>query len=308
MKVCFFGLGSIGKRHLKNFIEISNEIGIDVEIYAFRTSNSFIDDYLKSNIISIITDEEKIPNDFDITFITNPTSLHYQTIKLMEEKTKHMFIEKPIFDEKEYEVDNLKLKSNGVYYVARPLVHSNVITELKKIIENEKIYSVRSICSSYLPNWRPNIDYRNVYSAKKDLGGGVSIDLIHEWDYLTYLFGFPIEVFNFQGRFSHLEIDSEDLSIYIAKYKDKLIELHLDYFGRETRRSIEILTKNGDIIGDFTNKKINFSDGRQTIEFGNEDMYVNEMRYFINKVLYEENGENNINRAYHVLRLATGRV
>ncbi|WP_298654045.1 Gfo/Idh/MocA family oxidoreductase, partial [uncultured Proteiniphilum sp.] len=61
------------------------------------------------------------------------------------------------------------------------------------------------------PDWRPNTDYKKSYSAKKEEGGGVSIDLIHEWDYLIYLFGFPQEVYNLQGKFSHLDINSEDL-------------------------------------------------------------------------------------------------
>lgn len=309
IKVCFFGLGSIGNRHLRNFIKVLSEIGINTEIHAFRTTNKEIDEELKSNIKVFITDDRELDNDYDIVFITNPTSFHYGTIKLMENKTKHMFIEKPVFDNTDYDIGKLRLNQKGMYYVARPLIHSNVIKELKKLIENENIYSVRAICSSYLPNWRPNVDYRNIYSSKKELGGGVSIDLVHEWDYLTYLFGFPIKIFNLQGKFSNLEIDSEDISIYIAEYKDKLIELHLDYFGRESRRNIEIMTENGNIVGDFIKKTINFTDGRKIIELNQQDdMYINEMTYFINKVIYGKKGENNIDRAYKVLKFAMGRI
>lgn len=304
----FFGLGSIGKRHLRNLIKVSNQIGIDIEIYAFRKTNNEISEELKSNIKSFITDESELERDFDITFITNPTSLHYQTVKLMQDKSKHMFIEKPVFDNVDYNLSELKLNSDGIYYVARPLVHSNVIKSLKKLISNEKIYSVRAICSSYLPNWRPDIDYRNVYSSKKELGGGVSRDLIHEWDYITYLFGFPIEVLNLQGKFSDLQINSEDLSIYIGRYNDKLVEVHLDYFGRENKRNIELITDKGTIQADFIKKKITFSDDREDIILDQmEDMYINEMKYFLNKIISRDKGENNIERAYEVLKLAIGR-
>ena len=77
---------------------------------------------------------------------------------------------------------------------------------------------------------------------------GVSIDLIHEWDYLTWLFGFPDEVCNFRGKYSDLEIDSDDHSVYIAKYPDKQISLSLDYFGRIERREIELSTPTGSAI------------------------------------------------------------
>ena len=61
------------------------------------------------------------------------------------------------------------------------------------------VYSARVLCSSYLPGWRPGVDYRTVYSAHKDMGGGVTIDLIHEWDYLVELFGKPEKMYNFKG-------------------------------------------------------------------------------------------------------------
>ena len=90
-----------------------------------------------------------------------------------------------------------------------------------------------------------------MYSAHKDMGGGVTIDLIHEWDYLVELFGKPEKMYNFKGTYSHLEIDSDDLSVYIAQYPTLLCEVHLDYFGREYRRSIELLCKNGTVTADF---------------------------------------------------------
>ncbi len=59
---------------------------------------------------------------------------------------------------------------------------------LKKALPALSVYSARVLCSSYLPGWRPGVDYRTVYSAHKDMGGGVTIDLIHEWDYLWWSF------------------------------------------------------------------------------------------------------------------------
>ena len=76
--------------------------------------------------------------------------------------------------------ERIQLKYGSTYYVACPLRYNAVIQYIKDNIDLQDVISVRSISSSYLPDWRPGVDYRKTYSAKKELGGGVSIDLIHE--------------------------------------------------------------------------------------------------------------------------------
>ncbi|MCT4593966.1 MAG: Gfo/Idh/MocA family oxidoreductase [Anaeromicrobium sp.] len=308
MKICFVGIGSIGKRHLKNLTSISKEFDFKLEIHAFRNSDRELESEVKVLIDKQIFEKKDLHDNYDVVFITNPTSLHYTSIDLLATKTKHMFIEKPIFEDITYDIDSLTLRNNGIYYVAAPLRYTEVIQHLKELLKEEKIYSVRTICSSYLPDWRLGVDYRKVYSAKKGQGGGVSIDLIHEWDYLTYLFGFPQKVFNLYGQFSHLEIDSEDLSIYIAKYRDRLIELHLDYFGRIPKREIEIYTETGTITGNLIDNEILFTDGREKIKFHGDrnEMYIKEMRNFLDCILNNKENENNIYHAYKMLKLAKG--
>ncbi len=309
MKVCFFGLGSIGKRHLINLSAIADKKNINMHVHSFRKTLSPIDNEIKDLVEKIIYSEDELENDYDIVFITNPTNMHFDTMKLMENRTKHMFIEKPIVDYKEYKFDELKLQDGGVYYVAGPLRFSGVVQKLKKIIKDEKIYCVRAICSSYLPDWRPTVDYRKVYSADKEEGGGVRADLIHEWDYITHLFGFPEEVKCVYGKYSHLEINSEDIAVYIARYTDKVVELHVDYFGRVPRREIEIFTQNGTITGDIINETLKFSDGRDSIKLSidKNTMYLREMEFFIDNII-QNSGINNVNLCKDVLDLALGRI
>ncbi len=147
----------------------------------------------------------------------------------------------------------------------------------------------RVICSSYLPDWRPGVDYRTVYSAHKALGGGVTIDLIHEWDYLVDLFGVPQQLYNFKGTYSDLEIDSDDLSVYIAKYPTLLAEVHLDYFGRGYRRSIELFCRDGSYLADFGAGTLTLPDG--TVQHYEEDVnrrYEREIEYFTDYALGDE--------------------
>ena len=172
--------------------------------------------------------------------------------------------------------------------MAAPMRWCGTMLALKEELPRLKPYSVRVICSSYLPDWRPGVDYRTVYSAHREMGGGVTIDLIHEWDYLVELFGVPSQVYNLKGTFSHLEIDSDDLSVYIARYPGLLAEVHLDYFGRTYRRSIELFCKNGTVTADFGAGTLTLEDG--TVRRYEEPVnrrYEREMEYFVD---YARNG------------------
>ncbi|MBW7572351.1 Gfo/Idh/MocA family protein [Caproiciproducens faecalis] len=307
MKVCFCGLGSIGKRHLRNLHTVAHEQNLPLEVHALRKTHTPLDDTVQALLSRQLFEERELDSDYDIAFITNPTSLHYDTVKAMAGRTEHLFIEKPLFDSAWYRLEDLKLNPQGVSYAAGPLRFSPVIQKLGEILSREPVYSVRVLCSSYLPDWRPG-DYRKVYSARKELGGGVALDLIHEWDYLVALFGFPQTVFRVSGKYSPLEIDSEDLSVYIARYPDKAVELHLDYFGRVPRREIELFTESGTITGDLFANTVTFTDGRERIHYEEEEneSYLREMRFFLSHV---ESGAaySNLNRCLAVLNIALGK-
>jgi predicted dehydrogenase len=307
IKVCFCGLGSIGKRHIRNLLEIAKTYDLSVEIHALRKTAGVLEDGIKDVITRQVDEEDKLDRDYDVAFITNPTNLHYGTIAAMAERTRHMFVEKPIFDSTDYDMSSLRLKQDGVYYVAGPLRYTGVIQTLKEVAVKEDIYCVRAICSSYLPDWRPGTDYRITYSARKAQGGGVALDLIHEWDYISYLFGLPQNVRRISGKYSRMEIDSEDIAVYIADYENKVVELHLDYFGRVPRREIELFTGTGTITGNLIDHTISFTDGRSAIHFREEknDIYLKEMRYFIDHIVNKQ-PLNNLDACRSVLRLALG--
>ena len=306
LKVCFVGVGSIAKRHIRNLKTICSEKDIQLTIDAFRRSLEPFD-----GIGNIYCSENDIPNDYDVIFITNPTALHLQTLKQFHDKGKHFFIEKPVVSLSQIEnAKQFQVRGDSIYYVACPLRYNAVIQWIKKNVNPQDVISVRSISSSYLPEWRPGQDYRDTYSAHKDLGGGVSIDLIHEWDYLTYLFGWPKTVCSMIGKKSDLEIDSDDYAIYIADFDNKTAELHLDYFGRKTIREVQLFTKKDTLVGDIASNKISFLQSGETLDFHEErdDYQKRELLYFldlINRLAFVENG---YHHGVKVLELTQGKI
>ncbi len=311
LKVCFVGIGSIGKRHIINLSSICYENEIALTIDALRKKNKSFDVNIQHHIRYIFTDERELPDDYDILFITNPTSFHLETLKKLHGKAKHFFIEKPLCPyERVGEISDIEYRSGSVYYVACPLRYTNVIQYLKQNVRNLNVISVRCISSSYLPDWRPDIDYRETYSADRKLGGGVRIDLIHEWDYIKYLFGIPNRILYTFGKKSLLDLNCEDYAVYIADYADKVLELHLDYFGRKTLRKIMLFTYEDTIVGDLVANRIVYLKGGRKILFQEEsnDCYKKEMMHFLDIVDGKAVCDNAIIDAYKTLLLTQGEV
>lgn len=306
-KIGFIGLGSIARRHLSNVCTVLNSRNCTFEIDIIRSAKGHsIGDNVQKLISNIYYSFDDVPYDYDILFITNPTSLHFETVQKYANKAKNMFIEKPVFDTNNVDIESLKLNKAGIYYVACPLRYTDVVQKVKEIVAKEKVFSARVICSSYLPEWRPGQDYRTTYSSHKNQGGGVSIDLIHEWDYICYLFGMPQKIINVRDTFSNLEIDSDDLSLYIGVYKDKAIEVHLDYFGRKSIRQIQLFTENDTIEADIVNSEIRYLKSGETISFceSRNDFQLKELQYFFDIIEGKAENRNDISTALSVLKIA----
>lgn len=298
MKVLFCGLGSIGQKHLRNLLAILDEEGIDCTVDALRSSDRQLPDDIAAALSATYTGATQLPGGYDIAFVTNPSSLHAQTIHDLKGRATNLYIEKPLFTDTDADLERLGLCGDGVYYVACPLRHHPVIRRVKELVRQNRPAAARAICSSSLPDWRPAADYRAVYSAKRELGGGVPLDLIHEWDYLCWLFGLPLEVTGFAGKLSALDIDSDDIAVYAASFGDLLLTLHLDYIGRPPLRQLELFGDDGTIRADLLTGTVTLPDGTAEV-YAPEDIHLLDLRYFIECVL--EGRADNMNTPAHAL-------
>lgn len=310
LNVCFVGLGSIAKRHINNLYDISRAENVTLNIDCFRSSKRELPADVKKLIRNVYYSIKEVPTGYDAVFITNPTNMHISAISDFYKKSRSFFIEKPLCERGQnvLKLNKLLEDSNKLFYVACPLRYTNVIQYIKNNVDFSTAHSVRCISSSYLPDWRPGTDYRSTYSAHKDMGGGVSIDLIHEWDYIYYLLGKPNKVYSLIKKVSNLEIDSDDIALYIADYGDKTVELHLDYFGKKTIRQIEIFTDDDTILGDLTEGKIYYKYTGKTIDLSEKrnDYQKKELEHFLACVEGKAENTNDINKSLDVLKLTGG--
>lgn len=307
-RIAFCGLGSIAKRHLKNVCTFLDEREDCYEIDLYRTSLK----PLPEDILPLVSKEhlfsEPIQNAYDVVFVTNPTFLHYETLKKFKAHTRSFFVEKPVFDSTEVDVSIFEEIKGIDCYVACPLRYNTVLQYVKEQINLDNVFAARAISSSYLPDWRPGQDYRQCYSAHKDMGGGVGIDLIHEWDYLTWFFGMPDKCYSIQDKISNLEIDSDDIAIYIAKVGNKTIELHLDYFGRKNTRRLELYMPDDTILCDILEGSVIYQKKNECINLNAErNAYqIAEIKHFFDIIEHKIPNDSTAEHAYAVLKLAKG--
>ena len=310
MEVLFTSAGSIGSRHIRNLSAICRDMGTPLVIDVIRKTDRVLPNDIKSLISREIRDDSDLRDSYDIGFITDETKTHFENIENFKNRCKHLFIEKPIFESTDYDITSIAPSGDSVYYVACPIRFSKYYEELKKVADSQDVYSARVIFSSYMPNWQKGRDYRLSFRCFKDRGGGVDIDSLHEIDYITSLFGIPNSVKRVAGKYSNLEMDAPDLATYIFEYPDKLIEVHLDYFGRTNNRRVEFFTKDDVIVVDYNKHTVEYQLESKITDYGIDDQfYQNEMRYFI-KLTESKGSMENINPIYNAfesLRIAKGK-
>ncbi|EAJ6588299.1 gfo/Idh/MocA family oxidoreductase, partial [Campylobacter coli] len=148
---------------------------------------------------------------------------------------------------------------NNQIYIAYLLRFHPMIQDLKQLIDEKEAYFAKFICNSYLPNWR-KLDYRQNYSAKKELGGGVMLDLSHEIDLAFYFFKDLSLNFSQNLKISELEITSDDFTFLALSAKNTQIHIELDYFSKLNQRKILFHTKENSFEADLVHNKLNIYD------------------------------------------------
>jgi predicted dehydrogenase len=303
MEILIIGLGSIANKHLP---AIKNVVP-GAKVFALRSGNKSTDVDGVYNIYNL----DEMQNKPDFAIISNPTNLHGEFIADLSKMNIPMMIEKPSLHslEKAESILNLISINKTFTYVAYNLRFHPCIVFLKDYLKSNtiRINEATIYCGSYLPDWRPNVNYKEVYSANLNMGGGVHLDLIHELDYTTWLFGKPNKYSSIQSNSSSLAINAPDYAHYVLYYPTFSASITLNYFRRDAKRTIELVCEDSTIAIDLINNKI--LDSKQGILFENKDYkiidtYVSQMSYFIDKLSKNETPMNTFEESLEVLKIA----
>ena len=251
MKFLIAGLGSIGRRHLRNLRALGQE-----DIILYRTHQATLPDAELGDLPTYTELSLALGEKPDGVIVANPTALHLEVAIAAAKAGAALFIEKPVSDNlaglgELQSALSLSLKPTmvGFHFRFHP-----VLNQVKTLLESGQLgkpLSARAHWGEYLPGWHPWEDYRRSYAARADLGGGVVNTLSHPLDYLRWLLGEVETVSAWTAKLSQLELDVEDQADILLRFVGGAVaSVHLDYYQRPPSHTLEIICEGGRIFWD----------------------------------------------------------
>jgi predicted dehydrogenase len=231
------GAGSIGARHARNLSALGATVTI-MDPDPARASTITGCDALDLDL--------RATSDADVVVIASPTVHHADQLRqVLDLSDAKILVEKPLclLDD---DHDSLAAAGQGRVMVGFNLrLHGPVARAVELVHTGAvgQVLSARVWFGSWLPDWRPDVDYRTTYSARSDLGGGVLLDAIHELDLAIWLTARPMTVTSaIMARLGPLDIDVEDtVKAQLRTDSGVPVDVSLDYLSRRYRRGIEVI-------------------------------------------------------------------
>jgi predicted dehydrogenase len=243
LRVVVFGCGSIGSRHARNIAQIG---GHDLLLFDPDTSRA---KNLGSEIGAQVatTIDEALASSPDAALICTPPDTHVEVTRRAFESGAHCFVEKPLATDYQQalEIAELAEKSGLNLMVGFNLRFHPGLMKLQQLVADGvlgRIMMVRAEYGQYLPDWRPNTDYRNNYITGNDSGGGIIREESHEADYVQWLGGDIEDVYVAAGKLSDLDMSAEDSALMVMRLSSgALAEIHVDCVQQGYSRKCKII-------------------------------------------------------------------
>lgn len=309
MKILMIGLGGIGQRHARNLRMLLGESAVLLAFRVRKLANvvtptlqlapgrNVEEEY---QIRSFDNLQKALAENPEIAVICNPSNMHVPAALECARAGCDLFIEKPLSNGVEGVAELIdEVESRGrIAMVGYQLRFHPCFLRLREILQQEalgNLLAVRATVGEYLPGWHNYEDYRQMYAARADLGGGVILSQIHEFDYLYALFGKPRRLYTVGGHFSNLEVDVEDVASTLmeCEFGGRPLPIHLqqDYVQRPPSRQCEVIGDKGKAIADFSSVSVvqynsagEVTSRLQPEHFERNELFIAQMRHFLDCV------------------------
>ena len=290
MHFLIIGVGSIGERHLRNFLRL-DDVRCSIAELNPTTRSKIADQYDVQDSFADYRDSD-LPG-YDGVVICVPANIHVPIACDVLAASTHVLTEKPLAMSLEG-VDNLKRlrdQKNLVVSVAFPFRTHALTREIKERLDAKELGPVRLVnfySGQYWPRMRK--DYPPQYAQKRETGGGAIPDmLVHFVNLIEWLFGPPDEVSAKHWRLALDDVATEDTAFVTLRFPGgEIAQLGVCLCQRDTVLSLQVvgdagtlrMTHNADTLDVFTDRTSAWTPGAARTP-DRDDLFRDQAQHFI---------------------------
>lgn len=258
MKILQIGLGSMGKRRIRNCLALGLK---DIVGFDFREDRrQECKDKYKIKTIKKLTDA--VLSERDILIISTPPDKHADYMRLAVRNKKPAFIEASVIREGLLELA-MEAEEKKVFLAPSCTFRFHpAIKTVKDIVKSEKYGKVCNFMyhvGQYLPDWHPWEDIKDFYVSKRNTGACREI-VPFEMTWMVDVFGFPAEVFAFYGKTINLGVDIDDTYSINLKYGPFIGNFLVDVAARCADRNLILNFEQGSLFWNWNEKVVKVFD------------------------------------------------
>ena len=251
MRLLIVGLGSVGRRHLRNLAALGQQ-----DIILLRSGRATLPESELEGYTAVRDLQAALQARPEAAVIASPTAKHLETAIPLARAGCHVLLEKPVSHSLDGVEDLRQAARRGgarVMVAFQYRYHPGLLA-VERWLRSGAIgrpYHAQAHYGDYLPGWHPWEDYRSSYSARPDLGGGAVLTLCHPLDYLLWLMGDVQQVLASVGTRGDLGIVVEDTADALLEFEGGTSgSVHLDYLQRPPGHHLAILGTEGTLTWD----------------------------------------------------------
>ena len=320
LKVLVIGLGSMGKRRIRNLKAngVTNISGFDLR----EDRRAEVENIYQIPVFPSI-ETATAHTSFDALIISVPPDVHHIYIKQALKLNVPAFIEASVVDTDMEMLINEAISKKILLAPSCTLFFHPAIKKVAEILAAKSLGKLSNILyhsGQYLPDWHAYEKVSDYYVSKKETGGAREI-VPFELTWLTMLLGFPERIAGLYKKTINIEgaENIEDTYNLLLDFNDFILNLSVDVVSRIATRKLVINGEKGQLIWDWNENLIRLYDA-QTMSWQNlpyeiteahigynknitETMYNEEIEAFLDGVLNKSQYPNTLANDYKVLKV-----
>lgn len=288
MRIAVLGCGSIGRRLITCLQHLEQ-----TDLLAYDPSPSSRQLTTEQTGLSCSSSVEDVwQGRPDAVLVTAPSPFHIQLARQAVAHGCDVFVEKPLANTLDG-VDDLIEDAGRAKTIS--MVGCNMRfhpgpAAVKALLQSGRIGTVlaaRLETGSYLPDWRPLLDFRQSISARTELGGGVLLECIHEVDLSLWLFGPGHLVGAALKKADSLNLNVDGVAEMLIVHDDGVLSsVHLNFVQRNYHRTCQVIGTEGTLSWNFGDPWVELRTSTvERLPFAEKNdpeyMYRAELAYFL---------------------------